>query len=193
MIENLENEIWVDIKDWEEFYQVSNYSRIKSKEREHPIYTGQTTINKERILSPTVNKRYNMVNLRANGIIKAVTNHRIAAMHFLDNPDNKPYVNHIDHNKKNNHISNLEWCTQLENVRHMIGAGRQVVLRGQQTGMSKLKNEDIYKIYELKMSGFGSLEISKRYGVSQASILNIFKGKTWKHIPAPANYLTKTG
>ena len=63
---------------------------------------------------------YEIVPLYFNGMQKAMQVHRLVAMTFIENPDNKPYVNHIDGNKRNNNVSNLEWVTASENIRHAI-------------------------------------------------------------------------
>ena len=59
---------------------------------------------------------YCAVNLSKNGVYKSFYVHRLVAEAFIPNPEHKPYINHIDENKSNNHISNLEWCTQKENI-----------------------------------------------------------------------------
>lgn len=65
-----------------------------------------------------INHGYNRVNLSLNGKAKKFRVHRLVAQAFIDNPLNKPFVNHIDGNKLNNHVSNLEWCTASENEHH---------------------------------------------------------------------------
>lgn len=65
-----------------------------------------------------VNHGYHRVNLSVNGVAKKFRVHRLVAQAFIENPLNKPYVNHIDGNKLNNHVSNLEWCTASENEHH---------------------------------------------------------------------------
>lgn len=72
-----------------------------------------------RILSPKKNHDgYLRIQLWSHSKCKFVSIHRLVAEEFIDNPDNKPFVNHIDGNKGNNSVNNLEWCTQKENIRH---------------------------------------------------------------------------
>lgn len=97
-------EKWITSKQYPD-YECSDLGRIKNK-----------TTNK--ILKGTIsNKGYIMVHIKNK---KNISVHRLIAEAFIDNPENKPFINHIDGNKTNNNINNLEWCTHLENVRHMI-------------------------------------------------------------------------
>ena len=78
----------------------------------------------DRMLIKTIStKGYHMVTLNKDGYKKSYPTHRLVAMTFLPNPDNKPQVNHIDGNKANNSLSNLEWVTGSENVRHAVKMG----------------------------------------------------------------------
>ncbi len=73
-----------------------------------------------RIIKQSINSKYTLVSIRfKTGRGKTtVTVHRLVANAFIPNPENKPQINHIDGNKKNNCASNLEWVTQSENMRH---------------------------------------------------------------------------
>lgn len=105
-------EIWKDIENYEGLYQVSNYGRIKSLEREG---TKRRKIN-ECILSPAKNScGYKTVVLHKDSIRKTYTVHRLVALAFIPNPDNLPQINHLNEDKENNHVENLEWCTNQYN------------------------------------------------------------------------------
>lgn len=100
-------EIWKDIDGFGREYQISNLGRVKS------FKTGKAKILKLK----TNNKGYKWVALSRNGIQNNLLVHRLVAMHFLDNDKNYKIINHIDENPANNNVSNLEWCTQSENVK----------------------------------------------------------------------------
>ena len=107
-------EIWKDIKGFEGYYQVSNYGNIKSLTR----FDGIRERKGQEIKQSLKYNGYLQVGLRKNSKRKFFSVHRLVAIHFLDNPENKPQVNHIDCNKQNNHFSNLEWTTSKENLTH---------------------------------------------------------------------------
>lgn len=105
--ENIDmEEIWSDIPNYEGLYKISNFGRIMN--------------NKGLILKQYIqNSGYYIVHL-SNGKRKAFTTHRLVATVFIKNTENKDYVNHIDGNKSNNNIENLEWCTGQENMQHAV-------------------------------------------------------------------------
>ena len=99
-----EKEIWQDIAGYEGLYKVSNLGRVKSLNYRR---TG-----KERILIPIKkNNGYLYVTLSKNSIQKPHYVHRLVSQSFIENPYNFPQVNHIDEDKTNNKVSNLEWCS----------------------------------------------------------------------------------
>lgn len=99
------NEIWKTVFN-DLLYDVSNFGNIKRH-------------GKENNLKPYLpNGGYSQVVLSKNGKIKTHYIHRLVALTFIHNPENKPEVNHIDGNKANNHVSNLEWATHKENSEH---------------------------------------------------------------------------
>ena len=108
-------EIWKDIEGYEGLYQVSNMGRVKSVERMK--WSGKCYYKApERILKPRKNGGgYLVVMLSKNGKVKTCRVHRLVATAFIPNPNNLPQINHIDENKGNNHMENLEWCDSKYN------------------------------------------------------------------------------
>ena len=115
------NEIWKDIKGYEGKYQVSNLGRVKSLQR----WSGTKYYDREKILSSCINKHngYAYVYLMKNNKAKNVRVHRLVAEAFIDNPNNFPEVNHIDCNRANNNVNNLEWCTRSYNIKYSFEKG----------------------------------------------------------------------
>lgn len=111
-------EIWKDIKGYEGLYQISNYGNVKSLSRQHWNGNGWWT-SKDRILVPRTSKNknhYYSVQLVKEGVKRNTNIHRIVAEHFLENPNNLEYVNHINENKLDNRVENLEWCSPKYNA-----------------------------------------------------------------------------
>jgi len=139
-------EIWKDIKGFEGRYQISNTGKVKSLRRIRSGPRGGWAILPERIMKlKKTNFGYLSCHLYNNGINKHIGVHRLVAENFLENPDNKPTVNHIDANKENNHVSNLEWATQSEQMKHAL-ANNLLELRGD-TKYSKEFKKEILQYY----------------------------------------------
>ena len=113
-------EVWKDIVGYEGLYQVSNYGRVKSLDK----IDSKGYHRREKILrTPSSKDGYCQTGLTKEGIRKMYKVHRLVADAFISNPKNKPQVNHIDGNKTNNHITNLEWVTRAENMKHAYKIG----------------------------------------------------------------------
>lgn len=105
--QGLEQEMWVDIPEYEGLYSISNMGRVKNKKGD--------------LLNPSLAKddySYPLVGLTKNKKSKSITLHRLVAISFIPNPENKPCVNHKDGNKNNSMSSNLEWLNHVENATH---------------------------------------------------------------------------
>lgn len=114
----ISEEVWKDIKGFEQFYQISNKGRIRSKDYYKPNGHGEYLL-KGRILKTHKNNRgYEFIRMNYKGKIKQAYIHRLVAEAFIDNPNNYKAVNHIDKNKENNCVDNLEWCTYSYNSRY---------------------------------------------------------------------------
>lgn len=111
-------EVWKDVQGYEGYYQVSNLGRVKNLERKIPSGYCMRTI-PERVLKNNVNEfGYLYVILYKDTKPKKHKIHRLVANAFIDNPESKRCVNHIDGNKQNNCVENLEWATHSENMKH---------------------------------------------------------------------------
>ena len=156
--------------DYNQDYLVGNHGTVLS------IRTGKP-------LTPSVSRigYSQLVLLTADGQKKGVNPHRIVALTWLPNPENKPDVNHKDRNKLNNRLENLEWMTRKENVQHSYDIGRKAP-RGEAAGGSKLKEADIPIIRKRYEAGEQKTKIGKDYGVNYQTITAIVERRTWKHI-----------
>jgi hypothetical protein len=139
-------EKWKKIKGYEKFYEISNKGRLKSLERYNDIKNPGKGIyyRPEKIMKPSTSDRYEIATLTVNGKVKYISIHRLVAEAFIPNPENKPYVNHIDGNTFNNKVENLEWVTNSENQKHGVyvignGVAKPVIAYDKKTGEKKLQ------------------------------------------------------
>ena len=167
----------------EQFKKIKGYShyRIYSNGR---IYS--EFIN--RYITPTEDSSHYLQNTLVddNGNRKTIKTHRLVAIAFLPNPENLPDVNHRDFNRKNNNVTNLEWCTAEYNVQYTakfnIDENKKVYMR-----FSPLTEEMVLLIPTLLNYGFSIKLISRLYRVGHITIRNIVSGKTWKWLKLKFN------
>lgn len=162
-------EFWKKIKGFEN-YEVSNYGNVRSN-----------NFNKIRLLKQeTINKSYKRVSLSKSNIVKRFQVHRLVAIHFIKNNENKPCVNHIDGNPSNNNLKNLEWCTYSENEKHSYDKLGKIT-----NGLKcrKLNINNIKEIKNLYKQGLKQKEIAKIFNVNQSIISQVINNKTYiKHV-----------
>jgi hypothetical protein len=169
----MENEIWKDIFGYERLYQVSNYGRIKSfacKTRD-PF-----------IMSQFNHKQgYKRISLTRANHDKTFMVHRLVAEAFIPNPRNKKTVNHIDGDKGNNNVLNIEWATQKENNMHAWSTGLNY------TSLKVIKSSclraklDKCQVLSLKrdfVNGLSLKDLSEKYFISKAQACRIVNGKS---------------
>ena len=112
----MEQEQWKPIQEFNGEYEVSNIGRVRSMKR----YYGMVG----RIMPQTIQRKgYYAVTFHMNNKAYCRKVHRLVIEAFKPNPDNLPCINHIDGNKLNNHIDNLEWCTYQHNMQHAVRTG----------------------------------------------------------------------
>lgn len=170
-------EIWKDIIGYEGLYQVSNLGKIRSFDR--PIRTGKGNATRRihgRIHKQTIDAwGYSCVSLNKQGVGKKSKVHRIVAIAFIPNPENKRGVNHIDGDKQNNQVTNLEWATIKENNDHAIESGIHSAKLNLRTARiirasyvtTRTKNE-------------AHKTLAKRFNVSVTSIRSVLENITFK-------------
>ena len=179
-----ETEEWRDIVGYEGEYQVSNLGRVKSLSRF--IFNGKGTfLSQEKILNGFKTKKgYIRVELHK----KSFAIHRLVAQAFIPNELNKPQVNHIDGDKSNNCVSNLEWCTNGENQIHAYANGLNY--HSDEPGRTKrqvckidLTTGEILDVYESISLAENSLNLKK------CNITEVCKGNRkscggygWKYV-----------
>lgn len=107
--------------------------------------------------------------------------HRLVAINFIENPNNYKYVNHINGNKKDNRVKNLEWCSAKHNTNHAIKNG--LIKTGENSTSSKLTNKQVTDIRNSYVKGKITYEqLGKKYGVSKSQIERIVNKKRWKQL-----------
>ena len=115
----MQKEIWKEISGYEGYFEVSNLGNFRSKDRVIRYKDNGTRLYPGKLLkTETIVEGYQRIVLMKKAIKKRYMCHRLVAQEFVPNPDNKPYVTHINGNKADNRAENLEWVTQSENELH---------------------------------------------------------------------------
>lgn len=176
-------EIWKPVKGFELGYEISNHGRLKSISRVVD-YGLKKAIRPSKILKPRTGKSgYSYTNLSINKIRKTKKIHRLVAEAFLPLINGKINVNHIDGDKLNNKLSNLEWCTSSENTMHAYKLGLKNGVKGEKSHLSKLTKEDVLEIRHIKKTrNLSNQNISEKYNCSCSQIQRIVNRTNWTHI-----------
>lgn len=173
----MQKEVWRVIKGHQD-HVVSNMGNVKSLERKRSYWNGKGIMNRtfpESKLKPQ--KRRGYLKVYVSG--KQLSVHRIVAESFIDNPKNKPQVNHINGIKTDNRAENLEWVTCRENILH--ASKNRLGYSGQLNSQSKLKDTDINRIKILRDGGMSYREIGVLFGVSGTTISRAYRGLTYNY------------
>lgn len=174
----MKEEIWKDIQGYESLYQVSNLGNVRSLR-----YCNKNEIKvlRQYELDNKAKKRYLAISLSKNNVNTKKLVHRLVAETFIPNPNNYPQVNHIDGNKKNNKVTNLEWCTQKHNIQEAWRLG--LITRDGIHGFVNNLPDNRRKIKQYDKDGklvkvWSSMsDVQKELGYSVSSICQCCKGK----------------
>ncbi len=167
---------WKPVPGWEHRFLVSEDGRVWSLARKREI---------KYVTHPT---GYLMFATREGGRgsrARCLRVHRCVAEAFVPNPDDKPFVNHIDAVKQNNHVSNLEWATAQENTQHAESLGLLHRPLGMQQTQAKLTDEIVRycrRAYRAGDPARNYRALAERFGVSHHTIRNAVVGRNWSHV-----------
>jgi hypothetical protein len=183
-----ENTQWVPVPvpKYSHLYEVSSSGQIRSLDRIVVEQgTGFKRFHKGKIITPKKSGRYWGVSLHDYPNSERFYIHRLVALAFIPNPNDKPCVNHKNRDRYDNRVENLEWVTHQENSQHLVQSPDYVpaqVVRGEAQHSSKL-SADIVK--ELRLSWDKNTPISqlaKQYGVTHRAMYKVLGGISWKHV-----------
>lgn len=164
------DEVWRWVAGFEGLYMVSNQGRIMAVPK-------RTHRDGFVMSQPTGRNGYKTVHLRNGKTEKRPSVHRVVATAFIPNPDNLPEVNHIDGNKSNNRVENLEWCTRSENLIHAIRVlGRPKPPR---QDVSPNRHLTFEQAQAIRADNRTQRVIAEEYGITQASVSLIKRGITY--------------
>lgn len=159
-------EIWKKISD--SGHEVSNSGNIRNSAGLH-------------LKQWTLSTGYKQIQFKHKG--KKYSVHRLVALAFIPNINNLPFVNHLNHNRSDNRVENLEWCTQSRNIQHAFNSGRMPSHVGSLHPRSKLDEGQVKTIKSILFSK----EITKKqmadyFSVCEGTIVSIQQGINWSHV-----------
>ena len=175
-----ENEVWKDVVGYEGLYQVSDRGNVYSVER---LNSRGYKIG-GRIMKPNYRRDgYLTVDLHSNGKRRTKKIHRLVAEAFIPNPNNLPEVNHMDENKTNNELSNLEWCTRKHNNNHGTIIERSAQARSKKVRAVNVETGEVLTFSSVSEAGRKGYSCGN---VSQASRGiyyggNLYRGHKWSY------------
>ncbi len=172
-----ETEEWKDVPGYEGLYKISSLGRVFSVRRRNVNGRGYTG---GYCLKPrTYRNGYKFTGLSKNGEVKNVTIHRLVAESFVDNPEGKLEVNHIDGDKENNAASNLEWCTRSENNAHAVRTGLRDIEKMQSVAWRRNEKPVVFYFDGNEVARFPSVkDASIVTGLSRTGIASAARGES---------------
>lgn len=173
----MNKEKWRYIEGYRNHYQVSSFGRVKGLKRTVTRRNGWKHTTNERIMKQSNHRcGYLEIILCLEGKQKCYKVHRLVASAFIDNLNQKKFINHKDCNKKNNKMENLEWVTKAENNSHALRMGLC------KTKLSEKEVLEIRRDYIENDKANSQYGLAKKYGVNQSTVSLILSGRIWKHV-----------
>lgn len=167
---------FIDIPEFEGLYKINKFGDV-------------LTIKFNRLKVNGIDRcGYKNLSLYKDGKPYHIKVHQLVARIFLGASDGL-CVNHKDGNKENNHVSNLEYITQKENIRHAWSLGLCNPSQGNNHYRSKINTDDVIKIRQDVLNGISYNTLSKRYNMSASNLSRVARGKIWKSVVREVSYL----
>lgn len=187
-------EIWKDIEGYEGLYQISNLGRIRSLDRVVVTKRNTRTNLKGMLLKSTKDRDgYLQVVLSKQSKLTTVKVHRVVAKHFIDNPENKTQINHLNGVKNDNRVENINWCTNSENNKHAYDTNLKKP-RGKWISLDwNAKKVEQYDLKNNFICSYDSIaKASNALGISKTSISRCCSGHSKTTIKYVFKYATKS-
>lgn len=171
-------EKWLPVEGYEGLYDISNLGFVRT------CSSGEL---KKQSGGPGTGSRYKYVTLYKNNIGTKIVVHRLVAKHFIENPNDYPYVLHTKNNRENNAASNLRWGTQFHNHLDAVRDGTYKpfkVMRGNEQPKAKLTPDAVRQIRIIRDGGVwvSQVSLAKQFGISRGTLRSILKNNHWKHV-----------
>lgn len=185
----MEQEIWKPVIGvngdlYNGYYEISNLGRFKMLPRLLRHSKG-IRVSKEKIVLGTNSHGYKIVSFKKDGIKKTMYVHVLVAKAFVDNHCVEKFkiVNHLNSDRADNRVENLEWCDHSRNAKHAFEAGKLRIKRGTERKNAVLNEKEVIAIRLLyKSNQFSLWDLSIMFNIGKTTVHKIINGTKWAHV-----------